>query len=302
MYVNFEDIRLMGIKPNHFSTFLKVINELAREFKGRIAIMMDKTQNIPQWGRWVRSLLDRRRYHVVITGSSSKLGIAEIPTELRGRYIQRLLLPFSFREYLRARGFEARHLGAPEQLGKLLGLLRDYVTHGGFPEIVLRPDLARDLVRVYRDTVFYRDVVERHGIRDTHSFEVFMRIVEDSFGKYLSISSIHNYFRSLGIRKSKKTLANYLRYLEEALYIVTVRRYGTSTKAQLQQPRKVYPIDPAYFRRESLGPMMESIVAVELLRRGIEHFYYRANNYEVDFVITQRGTPQQLLQVTTHHQ
>lgn len=130
VYVNFEDIRLMGINPNHFSTFLKVVNELAREFRGRIVIMMNEAQSIPQWGRWVRSLLDRRRYHVVITGSSSKLGIAEIPTELRDRYIQRLLLPFSFREYLRARGFETRHLGAPEQLGKLLGLLRDYITHG----------------------------------------------------------------------------------------------------------------------------------------------------------------------------
>lgn len=69
---------------------------------------------------------------------------------------------------------------------------------------MLRPDLARDLARVYRDTVFYRDVVERHGIRDTYSFEVFMRIVEDSFGKYLSMSSIHNYFRALGLRRARK--------------------------------------------------------------------------------------------------
>ncbi|MGC8544306.1 MAG: DUF4143 domain-containing protein, partial [Vulcanisaeta sp.] len=104
------------------------------------------------------------------------------------------------------------------------------------------------------------------------------------------------YFRSLGISKSKKTLNNYLKYLEESYYVVLIRKFGFSSREVLQQPRKVYPIDTAYFRRKSIGPMMESVVAIELMRRGLSYNYLKINDYEVDFVVHQE--PREYIQVT----
>ena len=295
VYMNFEDVRLVSLKPGDFSTFLKAVNELSHPHKGRVVLLLDEVQNLQEWGRWVRTLLDRRRYYVILTGSSSKLRASEISTELRGRYIDRLVLPFSFREFLRARGFEAKYLGAPERMGELLSQMRDYVTKGGLPEVVLKPELAKDIVRTYKQTIMYRDVVERHKIRDVSSFETFLELVEESFGKYLSVSRLSNYFKSLGIAKSKKTLVNYLKFLEECFYVIPVRRFAFSRRASIQQPRKIYPVDTAYFRRIELGSMMESVVAVELMRRGADFFYYKDIEYEVDFVIEQ---PRELVQVT----
>ncbi|MEZ0248629.1 MAG: ATP-binding protein [Thermoproteus sp.] len=239
-YFNFEDIRLAGLRPRHFSAFLKVLAEYGA---GRGALLLlDEVQNAPAWGRWVRTLLDKG-FRVALAGSSSKLRQDEVSTELRGRYISRLLLPFSFREFLRARGYGAAPTH-PEARGRMLASLREYLELGGYPEAVLKPDLARSLLKMYRETVVYRDVVERHRVRDPRGLELFLSLVESSFARPFSISSAYRTMRGAGFEKSKKTLAAYLRYLEEAYYVITAPKFGPG-KTPLVQPKKVYPVDPA---------------------------------------------------------
>ncbi|RFA93937.1 ATP-binding protein [Pyrobaculum aerophilum] len=286
LYINFEDVRLVGLKPEHFSDFLKALAEAGNPS----VLLLDEIQNVPHWGRWVRSLLDKG-YMVVVAGSSSKLSLREVPTELRGRYLSFLLLPFSFREFLKARNIAADITASPASRGRILAALREYVEMGGYPEVVMRPDLAQLLLKSYRDTVAYRDVVERHKIRDAASFEVFMSLIEASFGNVFSISAAHRRMRGMGLEKSKKTLANYLKYLEEAFYIITVPKWGPG-KTSLLQPRKIYPIDPGYLPKGQWGRKMETAVAVELARRGISPKYYRGKG-EVDFI-----TEDEAIQVT----
>ncbi|MEM1663658.1 MAG: AAA family ATPase, partial [Pyrobaculum sp.] len=96
------------------------------------------------WGRWVRSLLDRGH---VVAGSSSQLLQSEVATELRGRCLSKVLLPLSFREFLRARGLRPTYLNAPEARGELLGALGEYL-NTAYPEAVLKPHLAQDLLKM----------------------------------------------------------------------------------------------------------------------------------------------------------
>lgn len=287
-YFNFEDVRLVGLRARHFSSFLKVLAEYGAG-RGSL-VLLDEVQNVPAWGRWVRTLLDKG-FRVALAGSSAKLRTEEVSTELRGRYVSRLLLPFSFREFLKARGFAAAEARHPEARGRLLSMLREYLEVGGYPEAVLRPGLGPTLLRMYRDTVVYRDVVERHRVRDPRGLEVFLSLVESSFARPFSISSAHRAMRGAGFEKSKKTLAAYLRYLEEAYYIVTVPKLGPG-KTPLTQPRKIYPIDPGYVK--DFSKKMETAVAVELLRRGRAPMYYREKR-EVDFYLPEEGA---FLQVT----
>lgn len=73
----------------------------------------------------------------------------------------------------------------PERHGELLSHLRDYVLNDALPEVVLKPELAGELVKAYRQTIVYRDVIDRYRIRDASFFETFLELVEDSFGKYV---------------------------------------------------------------------------------------------------------------------
>ena len=73
---------------------------------------------------------------LLLTGSSSKLLPKEISTELRGRTLSYLLLPFSFSEFLGAKDFKPE-TEIFEKRGTLLKFLRTYLKEGGFPEVVL---------------------------------------------------------------------------------------------------------------------------------------------------------------------
>ncbi len=310
-YVDFEDIRLRALKDEDYGAFIKVLHELFREREGKIVLLLDEVQNLQHWQEWVRTLHGSGRYYIYISGSTAELSAREVSTGLRGRYISRLILPLSFREFLRFKGFSPQPVDAPETKGRVLALLREYLRFGGFPEVVVeeREERKIELLRTYRETIFYRDVVERWRVRDVSSLEAFLRIVMECFGRYLSLSKVERFFKSLGVRKSKRTLANYLGYLESAFFLFCVEKFGYKTKERVMQPRKVYPVDSGFCRlvpkfSEELGPLMEMAVARELFRRrcvlpDFDFFYWKDyRGREVDFVVREGLKIRQLIQVS----
>ena len=48
----------------------------------------------------LRSLHNRRKFKIIVSGSNSSLLSREIATELRGRYTDEIMFPFSFMEFL----------------------------------------------------------------------------------------------------------------------------------------------------------------------------------------------------------
>lgn len=105
----------------------------------------------------LRTLHNRRRFKIIVSGSNSKLLGREIATELRGRYDDFLMLPFSFREYLQYRGisFTPASLRTAAR-GNIMAAFDDYVRHGGFPEVVMAGNEAeqRKLLQNYFKTIF----------------------------------------------------------------------------------------------------------------------------------------------------
>lgn len=309
-YIDFEDIRLATLEPSDYPAFVKVLHEVFTERKGKIVLFLDEVQSLPGWERWVRTLHNSNKYYIFVSGSSSKLLGREVATQLRGRYVAQVILPFSFKEFLRCRRFKADILSS-EDRGRVLGFLDEYLRFGGFPEVVKEESENRklELLKSYVETVFYRDVVDRFRVRDVASLEVFMKILFQNMGKLLSISKVHNYFRSLGVRKSKKTLSNYLKYFETSLYVFTVEKFGYKTRNRVKQPRKLYPIDTGLYWlhprfSKDIGILMETRVAIELYRRAlqdpmVEVYYWRDyQQHEVDFLVRRGLEVESLIQVT----
>ncbi|MEM3061111.1 MAG: AAA family ATPase, partial [Candidatus Bathyarchaeia archaeon] len=98
MYVNFEDLAFRNIATEEFFDVVKIFSEIKYPPK---TLFLDEVQVIKNWEVLARSLYDRG-YKIFITGSSSKLLPKEVSTELRGRSLTYILLPFNFREFIRA--------------------------------------------------------------------------------------------------------------------------------------------------------------------------------------------------------
>jgi predicted AAA+ superfamily ATPase len=105
-----------------------------------------------------------------------------------------------------------------------------------------------------------------------------------------SIQKFYDTLHSQGIPVSKDTLHAFLAHLEDAFLLRTVSLLTNSERQRMVNPRKAYPIDPGlipvYERtgRANLGHALETVVLIELQRRGYEVHYLRTpEGYEVDF-------------------
>jgi len=129
-YCNFEDTRLFGMGPDDFPAFLSVLDELTDPEQ---PVFLDEVQEIAQWQRLVRSLLDRGRT-VCVTGSNASLLGLELGAKLTGRHLSFEVFPFSYPEYL---SFTGKNPGSG-----ILSCLSGRRRISGFPGRASRPDFA----------------------------------------------------------------------------------------------------------------------------------------------------------------
>ena len=108
LLVTLEDERLDGMTAEDLGWLLEEHRRVAAEVRerGRRTVYLDEVQLVPGWERLVRRLLDARDTEVFVSGSSSRLLSREVGSAMRGRSMEVLVHPFSFREALRHAGSE----------------------------------------------------------------------------------------------------------------------------------------------------------------------------------------------------
>jgi len=308
VYLNFEDERiplrtetLTGLLPA-----LKQANARPVRF-----LLLDEVQAVPDWSRWVRRVYDTEDVRFFISGSSSRMSAAEIPTELRGRFLLVKVFPLSFAEFLRFRNL-AIDLKAvaflADEKARLLRALDEYLRWGGLPEIVLADNDRRlEVAQSYYQTVVRRDIVERNRIKNDEAMKALLRLLVNSVA--YTVTKLHNTLRSLNYVVGKTTLQRYLSYIEDSYFTFSLTAFAPSVKDQLQHPRKTYFIDNVFITSlstrfsHSTGRLYENLVAVELLRRAAArpetelHYWKNALHEEVDFVLRNGTRVEQLIQV-----
>jgi predicted AAA+ superfamily ATPase len=300
LYINLEDDRLIGLRLGDMDLFLRTYHEIAPDTVGaRTHMFLDEVQMVDGWERYVRRILDTEDVRMWLTGSSSRLLAKEIATSMRGRTTTYTILPFSFREYLRAKGHEVRSHVSSKERSLLLFSLRDYMRFGGFPEVVLEEeeDVKLRILKEYVDVMLMRDIVERHGIRNVRVMRLLFGRLLASLSSEFSVHKYHRQLKAQDVSVSKNTLYEYMGYLEDAFALFSLRRFSYKLKEVDQSLPKVYPIDTGLVTQaggrftEDHGPYMEATVALELLRRrgddpSMEIYHWRdASGKEVDFVV-----------------
>lgn len=315
LYFNFEDERLADLRAADFHLLVDGYFALQPEARDdhRTAFFLDEIQTVPGWETFVRRLLDTERLDIFLSGSSARLLGREVSTSMRGRGMDVLVYPFSFREVLRHAGTEpatAAKRWTKSQRSVLDKALLAYLTGGGFPEA--QGIAARDrfeLLRGYVDTALFRDVVERHQVTHPTALRWLVRHLLSNAGGTFSVAKFYSDLRSQGIAVAKDTLHAYLAHLEDAFLVRSVPIATDSERRRMVNPRKAYPIDPGFIPvfdrsgRANLGHALETAVVLELDRRGADVAYVRSrgdtvgSGWEVDFLARYPDGRQHLVQV-----
>jgi len=287
-------------------SYRELYPELARKTN---YIFLDEIQNVKDWEIGVRRIHDTGRFRVFITGSSSKLLSKEIATQMRGRAISFEILPFSFKELLSARNIEIqKNIFYSTRRWVIKKYIDEYLINGGFPEVILEENqmLKIKILKEYAETIFLRDLVERYRIKSQHLLRELIKFLATNTGSIFSINSFYRWIKNT-YPATKRTLLNYLSYLEDSNLFFFLRKFSFSLKEQTI--RKCYIVDnglrTAYGFRfsEDRGRYLENGVFLEIYRKKVKNplleiFYWQDyKKREVDFVLKEGKDIKALIQV-----
>lgn len=300
IYLNFESPILNDSSYKEINEIIELQWSIFPEtIKKKFYIFIDEPQVINKWELAVRDIYDRYNCHIFLTGSSSKLLSREIATSLRGRSITNLLLPLSFKEFLKFKelNFDKNKIDT-ETKSKLINYLEEYILFGGYPEVVLENDKNEKIkiIKDYLDLVVYKDIVERYNLKNTKLIKWLMNSLINSMAKELSINNLYNTLKSQGIKISKNTLYSYFSIFEDSFFVFALRKYEHSEKKSGLSIPKIYLDDISFlnlFSLEEYGKRLENIVFLQLLRqKGINpllniNYWKTIDNKEVDFILSE---------------
>jgi len=299
-HMNFDDNELDGFTKGDFPKLLDAFYELYGE--DLEYILLDEIQNISGWELFAAKL--RRSKKVIITGSNANLLSTELATHLTGRHSDVVLLPFSFKEFLRLKNIQwsDTDLYNSRKIANLNKILDEYIAVGGFPEAYT---IDADVVDGIYNDIISKDILFRHNVRYQKALKAIAHYLLSNFGQEFSYKKLTNIFEI----KNEHTMRNYVGYLEEVFLFSILNRFSFKLKHQHKTPKKIYAIDTgiihsvAFSTSPDKGRILENLVYLELQRRNLYHKknqeIYVWKDYkdrEVDFVIKQGDTITQLVQ------
>lgn len=306
VYVDLESLEFDQVRSARDLTDL--VEDATRPDRPRVVIV-DEAQQVIGWERAAAALNSQEHTQVVISGSNARLLSAELATHIAGRYVTLQVFPLTlaeFEELYRQRpGAAGPGAGASAAPADEAALLRRYLRLGGLPGL-LHTDLS-DLVveQMLTDivnTIFIRDVIRRHRIRDVALFEAIARFAVDSVGSLVSAKRIADFMKSQRRSAAVDTVLNYLAHLGDAFLLNAVQRQELRGRKLLQVNHKYYLGDVglrngiAGYRESDVGGVLENLVYLELKRRGYRVTVGVAGSREVDFV-AESGAGRRYVQV-----
>lgn len=281
---NFESMNT----PRDIEVLHKEIAERFSSLHGKIFLFFDEIQEVQDWEKCINSLRVEYDCDIYITGSNAKLLSGELATYLAGRYVEFVIYPFSFREFL----------SMPAQKDEAItSAFRKYLQLGGMPflsNIADNPEACNLYLTDIYNSVILKDVVRRNNIRDVDQLERVITYVLANIGHSFSATSLSKYFKNERRTVSHDTILNYTKACADAFLFFKINREDLQGKKVLTINEKYYVADhglrrAVYGQTNDIDQMLENIVCLELLRRGYKVTVGRNGDKEIDFVATKNG-------------
>ena len=287
--INFEDLRYVHLL--NAMTLHEEILKRVEHIEGKIYLFFDEIQEVADWEKCINSFHVSLDCDIYITGSNAKLLSGELATYLGGRYVEFVIYPFSFTEFL-----ELYHTIEPD--ASMQQCFRKYLLAGGMPylaNIRYEEEPAKQYLTDLFNSVQLKDIVKRNKVRDVDLLERIIAYVTANIGTTFSAASLVKFLKNERRSTSTDTVLNYIKYCCDSYLFYQVKREDLQGKQILSTNEKYYLADhgirEAVFggNMRDINLILENIVYMELLRRGYKVTVGKTGDKEIDFVCAQRG-------------
>ena len=286
--INFENLKNRNYR-NYEKLYEYILSKTDKKYKNYY-VFLDEIQEVEEWERCINSIRVDEDYNfdVYITGSNSKLLSGELSTYLAGRYVEFIIYPFSFQEFLEIIGRQDEKISKREAFQK-------YLRFGGMPflhNLNFDYEAGMQYLRDIYASIILKDITQRNGIRDTDLLERIINYLIMNIGNTFSATSISKFFKSENRKVATETVLNYIKACEESFLLYKVPRNDLVGKKVLNVNEKYYVADHGIreaileSNQRDINQVLKNIVYVEMIRRGYNVKIGKINNLEIDFVCT----------------
>lgn len=290
-----------------FDSQEKFLSKIQLEMSnGKGYVFIDEVQRKEDAGVFLKGLYDLNLpYKFIVSGSGSIELKERIHESLVGRKRIFDLSTVSFREfadfktnYAYGNDLSQFFLVHPEKTNELM---RDYLSFGGYPRIVLEEQIneKRRLLDEIYSSYLEKDIGYLLGVQKEEAFTHLVRVLSSQTG---NLTNIHELSSTLGI--SAKTVKHYIWYLEKTFILHRLTPYFRNVRKEITKSPVFYFSDLG-LRNYALGQLgnMENERDVgflfqnfilNILKERLSHtptdihFWRAKDGSEVDFV-TQGG-------------
>ncbi|MDE6272035.1 MAG: ATP-binding protein [Muribaculaceae bacterium] len=285
LFINFDDERLLGLKASELDYILQAYSSL---YSYKPILFLDEIQNVEGWEHFARRLANQR-YMVYITGSNAKMLSREIASTLGGRYVEQMVFPYTFKEFLNSKGIVVDSTSLyGHRKGEIDRELASYFQWGGFPELTLFVNKRHWLNELY-EKIILADIIQRNGIRNESAMRLTLRRLAENIKTPISYNRLANIVKSAGYTITPSTVADYLRTCKESCLLFEIENYA-SKFAERATVKKHYFVDNGLlniFLSDSETSLLENLCAITLYKASFsengEKPYYYNKEWEIDF-------------------
>jgi hypothetical protein len=301
-YIDLEDSRFVSTLDKGVDEFVTYLGEQGFDLSAfkksvkKLFVLIDEIQYLANPSSFLKLLADHHRYlKVIVSGSSSFEMKSKFKDSLVGRTVNFEIYPLSFREFLLFRNvpFVPAERYTEKKTAELKSLFTEFAMYGGYPKIVLTPEISmkEKYLQQIIDMYIRKDIRDLAEIKDVNKFNRLLEVLASQSGNLLNVSEL-----SATCSLSRETVERYLFLLVQTYIIRLVRPYSRNLRSELTKTPKIFFYDTGLMQmlwlkqlqKEVLGSVFETSIFAELIKtHGVDNvFYWRTQDKkEVDFIL-----------------
>ncbi len=260
-------------------------------------LILDEIQKIPRWSETVKMLWDEDRrkeksLNVWILGSSAILVEKGLSESLTGRF-ELNYFP---------------HWIYPECKKIFKTNLKEYSELGGYPKVYsLRDDKERSKEYILNSIVeptLGRDILILHAVNKPALLRQLFWYVSKLPSQIVSFEKILGHLQGQG---NSATLVHYAELLEMAFILLPLSKFSPKIhRTKRSIPKWIIPnpalVDPSVKKEGLKGFLFENLIGGHIAnllfgRKNFSLQYFRENDQEIDFIVTENNKPAMALEI-----
>lgn len=293
LYLDLERLEYRRIfLRNSFAEMQADLEFLGFDFSREGVLAMDEVQLVPEAVSFIKYYHDHYPVKFIVTGSSSYYLKNRITESLAGRKRIFEMYPLDFLEFLRFKGVDEAALQSnrlspfrPIVYAHYNQWYEEYLTYGGFPQVVLadqkerKEQMLKDILNSYLE-LDVKILSDYSVIDDLYRL---VALLSSRIGNKLDYQKIGVL---MGINRHK--IKEYIQLFQSTYFLHLIPPFAKNPDRSIAVQPKIYVADNGLVHQMaqvSSGALFENAIANQLLRLGKVHYFQQRSGQEIDFIL-----------------